>query len=258
MKIDLRDTTFVIPVRYDHKDRKSNLEMTVCMIQRDFDTNIIVGEQNGTHFEYMSKFCQYVSFDYKEFHRTRMINDMARMSTTDIFVNQDADCLVAPMQYLTAVNAIRSGDYDFAYPYGYKFIRVPRIKHRLLYEHYDLAAFATIMNGPDTKVRPSVGGIVIHNKDRFFEFGGENERFISFTPEDVERFERFTRLGLKCFRPKGHLYHLDHYRGPDSTTNNPAYDLGVEELMKERAMSTNELREYVKTWNHKQYVTNRI
>jgi hypothetical protein len=251
MKIDLRDTTFVIPVKFDHADRRRNLELVVCMLQRDFDTTIIIGEQGGNTFEYMSKWCKYVRFEDEEFRRTKFINCMAGMCETDIFVNLDSDVLIAPMQLLTAVEAVRSGDYEFAYPYQYAFVRVPKIKHRNIYPHYDLAAFAPIMNGSDTLVRPSVGGAVIFNKEVFQRYGGENENFVSFSPEDVERYERFTRLGCRCFRPKGHLYHLDHHVGVNSSKQNPFYQQGVDELQKERQMNIDELKAYVKTWTKK-------
>src|SRR6478609_7731482 len=44
-KINLKDTTFIIPVFYDHTDRKMNLMLTLNFLLEHFDTNIIIGEQ---------------------------------------------------------------------------------------------------------------------------------------------------------------------------------------------------------------------
>src|SRR5215217_244826 len=90
-KIDLKDCTFVIPVSYDHRDRKVNLDISVCLLQRDFDTNVIVGEQGGNKFKYTSSFAKYVRFGFRHFHRTRMLNEMITASQTDYISNWDCD-----------------------------------------------------------------------------------------------------------------------------------------------------------------------
>lgn len=247
-RIDLRDVTITIPVAFDHKDRMDNLELTICLIQKNFDTNIIICEQGGNHFEKFSQWCKYMKFEGDTFHRTKMLNDMAKEATTEIVVNYDADVNLAPMQFLQAVELLRTKEADFVYPYEYLFVRVPKNKHKQIFPHYDLAAFAPITTGMDTKTRPSVGGCVLFNRRKFLEQGGENENFVSFCPEDVERYERFTRLGLRCKRVRGHLYHLDHHIGVNSSTANPHYEKGQKELEKVRQMTNDQLREYIISW----------
>lgn len=245
-KIDLTDVTFVIPTAYDHQDRDDNLNLNLRVLLTDIKTNIIVGEQGGNKFEPIKRKAQYVQFDYPEFHRTRLINEMTKMATTPIVCNLDADCMVAPMQLFRAADMIRNNEADFVYPYQYLFVRVPKKRHNL--PRYDLASVGDIKNGNDTESRPSVGGMVMYDRRRFLESGGENETFISYSPEDLERYERFTKLGLSCKRTRGHLYHLDHYKGVNSTTKNPFYDQGVKELTKIREMTKDQLRKYVDSW----------
>lgn len=245
-KIDLRDVSFVIPVRYDHENRKRNLDTVVRMLQQDFQTNIIIGEQGGDKFEYFKETCRYVKFDDEHFHRTAFINSMVNMSTTPIFCNYDADILLPPMQLLTAVQMLRDGKADFVYPYEYQFIRIKKKFHGRLKN--DLAIFRNLPPSGETKTRPSVGGAVLFNKDKFLANGAENERYISFSCEDVERYERFIRLGLKNKRVRGPLYHLDHWVGVNSSKKNPFYEDGVHELIKQREMNNDELREYVNNW----------
>jgi predicted glycosyltransferase involved in capsule biosynthesis len=248
MKVDLRDTTFLIPVNYDHRDRKDNLDLLLKMITKIFDTNIIVGEQGGRKFEYVSKYVTYMNFDYKDFHRTKMLNEMAKASKTPIIVNQDVDCHVVPAAMLRAVDMIRRDEADFVYPYQYLFVRVKKEYHQDIHKHYDLAAVGHIKRGVDTKSRPSLGGIVLFNREKFLANGGENEAFVSYSPEDLERYERFKMLDLRCRRVRGHLYHLEHFKGVNSTTANPHYEAGVQELLKIRDMTRQELIEYVNSW----------
>ena len=40
--IDFKDTTFIVPVRFDSEDRYNNFKVSMDYILRNFDTNIIV------------------------------------------------------------------------------------------------------------------------------------------------------------------------------------------------------------------------
>jgi hypothetical protein len=247
-RINLKDVTFLIPLHFDHEDRLKNLELTVCLLQKNFDTNFIFGEQGGNKFEHFSKWGKYINFSDDTFHRTKFLNAMTNEATTDIVANWDADVNVSPMQLLRSVELIRTNNSDFVYPYEYLFVRVHKSRHKDIFPHYDLAAFAPIMTGVDTKTRPSVGGAVLFNRIKFLEGGSENENFVSYGPEDVERYERFTKLGYKCTRVKGHLYHLDHYVGINSSKSNPFYEQNEKELTKVRSMTKDQLREYTISW----------
>jgi SAM-dependent methyltransferase len=94
----------------------------------------------------------------------------------------------------------------------------------------------------------SVGGCVMFKKKSFISGGMECEYMISYGPEDVDRWERFNRLGYNCKRIKGQLYHIEHWRGPDSCNKNPYFKANHDELEKMRLMTDQELREYVNTW----------
>lgn len=116
-KLDLTDTTFVIPVYHDHNDRKLNIMLTVGFLLKNFNTNILIGEQGRNEFEFMSKYVHYMNFDKMEnFHRTRMINDMVKQCKNEIVVNWDGDNICTPGQLYESVNLIRKGA-DISYPY---------------------------------------------------------------------------------------------------------------------------------------------
>lgn len=261
-KLDLADLTFTIPVFCDSKDRKQNLDLNVCILQTNFDTNIIIGEQ-GNSFEYFSQWCKYMSFDLPHFHRTKMLNDMALASETPYIANWDADVIIAPLQIYLSVMKLREGA-DMVFPYDGRFARLPREQwFKPIEKSLDIGVIGdTEPKGKRGRPVPeySVGGAVFFNKESFCDGGMENEFMISFGPEDCERNDRFKKLGFKVERVcelkqglGGPLYHIDHWCGPDSTPQNPFFKKNHAELEKGRAMTREELRLYVDTfpWRHR-------
>lgn len=254
-QLDLSDCTFMIPVKYDHKDRKKNLDLTVCMLQKDFYTNIRIGEMGNNVFRQMEKYnCSYTLFNMKLFHRTKMLNDMTAMSYTPIVINYDADVIIPPMQMYLAVKAIRDG-YHMVYPYDGRFARMDRkawfltIENRLDIGFVRNTVFKGMLEGVENT--SSVGGCVLFNRQAFLDGGGENEEFISFGDEDNERYFRFKTLGYKVGKIKGCLYHMNHYTGVDSTTRNPYWKANRELWNKIKEMNKEELKQYIKdkfTW----------
>lgn len=249
-KMDLRNVTFLIPVYYDHKDRKQNLELSVCMIQKAFDTNIIIIEQGGSQFKHMSMYSKYIPFEGDIFHRTKMLNDMAQMADTPLIVNWDADMVISPVQILEAVHRLENGA-DMVYPYDGRFARVPRKEwFPVIEKHLDCGMFGDKkFFGMIPPYKASVGGAIFFNKASFLKGGGENENFLSYGREDVERRIRFENLGFNVQRVKGVIYHIDHHVGLNSSTTHPWYEGNEREYDKVAKMSTEELWEYVKTWS---------
>lgn len=246
-KLDLSDTTFIIPVSYDSGDRQHNLNLCVCLLQKYFDTNIIVGEVLTDKFKYMEKWCEYVKFDYKDFHRTKMLNEMTRMSKTEKVFNWDADVCISPYQIYQSVKKLDS--FDVVYPYDGRFARVPRLKWFKKMEKYlDVGIlqdkFSGLNEGDNFN---SVGGAVGYNKTAFLSVGGENEKFISYAPEDTERFFRFSMM-LKVARVNGILFHIDHWVGKNSWKNHGHYENSVKEWEKVKMMNKEQLQEYISTW----------
>jgi len=240
-KLTLTDTTFIIPVKFDHNDRMANLNLSIQHLQSSFNTNIHVIEQ-GDKFGYVESFADYTSVNWKEFHRTRMINRITKFVPTEYVVNYDADVLLNPVQIWYSVQLLRAS-VDVVYPYDGNFKLVSRDRHQHLATNlYWLVGKQ--FNGPIE----SWGGAIFMNRKKFLSVGGENEKFISWGPEDAERFNRFLKMGLKVERLKGNIYHLEHYRGQDSTNRNKYIESNRKEWHKIRLMEAETLKEYVKTW----------
>lgn len=250
-KIDLTDVCFTIPVHYDHNDRQQNINLSVCLLQRSCDTNIIIMEQGGKQFEYMKEWATYCQFTGKVFHRTKMLNDMCAMTAAPIIVNWDCDVIIPPMQLYMAAEAIRNGA-DMVYPYDGRFARVPRQTwFNKLEQRLDIG----IVTNTEFKGKfggkmaiSSVGGAVMFNRESFIDGGMENQNMISYAPEDCERYDRFKMLGYKVERISGALYHIDHWCGPNSSSRNPQFKANHAELDKIRLMDKDTLRSYVDTW----------
>jgi hypothetical protein len=252
-KIPLRDVTFTIPVFIDHTHRSQNLELSVRHLLETFDTNVIVAEQGRQHKAAgMKKTTRYLHWPELEFfHRTKMLNDMAKLATTPIVVNWDCDVFIPAVQVWMAAEAIRHQGADMVYPYDGRFARVPRTWYNDLARTNDIGIFgATQFTGKHGARIPttSVGGAIMFNRESFLAGGGENEYMISFGPEDWERNYRFKALGYDVRRIKGPLFHLDHWCGPNSSTRNPHFKINHKELDEMRAMTADQLEEYVMTW----------
>ena len=244
--IDLRDTTIIIPVSYDHPDRKANLDLVLKQLQENFECKIIVGEQGGNEFSYVD--CVYCQFDYELFHRTKMLNVMTQLAGTPIVINYDADILLPPLQILEAVRRIRNG-VDFVYPYDGRFARVPRTWYDTIDSFNDCGMFkGTHFKGCGDEDMRSWGGCVAYNRESFFEAGGENEKFISYSPEDWERVYRFKELGYNVERVDGQLFHIDHHTGVNSSMANPYHASGMIEFKRIQKLKGKQLRHEVDGW----------
>jgi hypothetical protein len=240
MTHNLTDCTFIIPFSYDHPDRIENICLVTDFLNKHFDTNILIGELNTTAIEWEA-----VHFDYGgKFHRTKALNHLTNLAETKYVINWDADVLCDPKQLVQMAERLRAG-IDMVYPYDGNFASVSRsflpqlqkelnVKCLQGHKHRNLGNYAAL---PVIGVKGSVGGAVGFNKERYMSIGGENENFVSWGPEDVERYWRAQLLGLTIERVDGILYHVDHYRGQNSS------------------MATGESKENHKYWNWLQGLT---
>ncbi len=255
-KIDLRDVTFTIPVKYDHPDREKNLRLVIDYIFHHFDTHIVVTESCG-ELQYFRKlvmaYCQnpnfrhYYSTDHVTFHRTRYLNEMAKNAETPIIANWDADVLCSAEQILAAVEKIRKGAAG-CYPYDGRFMNVNRAVVPALKESLDIRSITEMpLNYKQIQVT-SVGGAVLWSRAEFMEGGMENERMISYGPEDYERFERFTKLGYPIERVAGPLFHIDHWRGKNSSDQHSHFEANTKEFDRIGSLSKEQLAAEVITW----------
>jgi hypothetical protein len=256
-KLPLQDLTFTIPVFLDHPTRKENLDLCLFLLQSAFDSHYTVCEQGDQAFEYTSQWATYMHFEGNTFHRTKMLNDMAVSAETAYVANWDCDVIIPPAQVYLAVESLRAGA-DMVYPYDGRFGRMPRGEwFKTIEQAADIGVVRnTLFKGREPE-HHSVGGAVLWNKESFIEGGMENQKFISFGPEDCERHDRFKALGYDIRRVGGTLFHMNHYVGPNSSPRNPHFKANEQELEKIRAMNKMDLKVYIDTWPWRHAYTSR-
>ena len=132
MKKDLKDCTFIIPIRIESTDRLRNIITVFCYIISNFDTNIIVKEvDTESRFEsqalpQIKEFCGDVScinhiFEKSHeslFLREKILNEMLVLTKTKVVVNYDCDVVFPLESYEESYRRIMDNKSDMIYPYG--------------------------------------------------------------------------------------------------------------------------------------------
>jgi len=241
------DLTITIPVRLEHPDRRRNLYVAARAARATTTARVVVGLGDAASLEEplpVGVELQMVNDPPGPFHRTRLLNVLAREVTTPFIANLDADVVVPWPQWADALARLRAGA-DLVLPYDGTMIDVPYAHHPWL-ERGDYAAMPTVLHGV---LHPaSVGGCVLWRREAFERAGMENERFVSWGAEDDERVDRARTLGLRVERCEGVVYHLRHARGPDSDATNPMFERNLAELARITAMDRPTLAFEVAGW----------
>jgi len=234
--INLKNTTFIIPIKIEHPDRYRNAKTTLGFLNHHFKTNVFIYEisDNGaSKIDFKDelsnlKIKHWVSSDDGIFHRTKYLNVMLDQVKTNVVVNYDIDVILSPSNYIECQSDIMEGVCDVIYPYEFG------LGQKMVHDNLDLNGFYASgfdVNYIETRLEnynlygAEYGHCMFFNTSIYKNNGGENENFISYGPEDKERGERFTRLGAKVkWKPEYYVYHFEHYRGNDSSPRNPHFD----------------------------------
>ena len=238
-KIDLSDCTFIIPIRIDSGDRTRNITTVLCYLLKTFNTKVILKEVDSKPLvqeyviEQIKEFLDedeinnliylFEESDSLEFHRMKILNEMLDQVKTDVVVNYDSDVLLKPEIYAKSVNLILDEKYDIIYPYGLgeyqkQIYANDNLVSDFLNNDFDFA----ILEASEKVYMSQFGHVQFLKTKSYIDAGMENENFISWSPEDKERYFRFDKLGYKVGRiDSAFVYHLEHYRGKNSWFSNP-------------------------------------
>ena len=243
-KIDLKDVTFLIPVRIDSDDRINNLYTILNWIDKNFNTNVIVLESDyipKVDYRIIPNISYHFSYSVN-FHRTRLLNEGMRLSKTNIVCFMDSDCLAKVQDTLLAVEEVRNDDKTISFPYDGMFNNISSSSVPYVLNEKNMTTIPSL-----GYVKDSVGGMLFLNRNEYLKIGGENEKFNSWGFEDKERVTRGVKLGMYVKRTTGTLFHINHYRGIYSNSNSSYKNL-EEEYEKVKNISKEELINYIKTW----------
>ncbi len=252
-KYNLKNVTFLIPYSYDSIDRLENIKLAIDYLRYNFDTNIIVFEFSDTEtlkedgFNLDCVLYKYIKKDNEYIHRTKMLNDMMKISNTDIIVNYDVDVLLELDDIKEAYSLINENKMDVVLPYKGRCLEISRNLITKIRETFNIS---TLDMSLTNCINPlSVGGALFINKRKYIEIGAENEKFIGWGFEDNERINRIEKMGLRHTRTNGVLIHIEHWRGINSVHHHKFISNNESEFNKVARMSKDQLKKYIKTWS---------
>ena len=254
--IDLSNVTFIIPLRIESGDRLRNIILSTSFLLKTFDCKVIIKEsdENANFATWalpqIKKIAPTENLEFHHentatnyFHRTRLLNEMVMMTTTDIVVNYDSDIILPISSYVEAKRLIDDKEAHLVYPYKFGEKGERKVVMKTVVEDEDdlnnLLNFSLIKKftsefNPEVLdesyfYAENVNGVgwAEYGMCQFFSTQAykdgylENEGFIAYAPEDVERHHRWNMLGYTIKRVDNHAYHLEHMRTENSWFNNP-------------------------------------
>lgn len=216
---DLEDVTIILVLKVDCDHRLKNARTLLHFLNHHFRTKVSIVESGPTRLDFLSEM---VNLDINhlvlegedKFHRTKYINMMLENVETPVVANHDVDVVLPLSSYVKSRDMIIDGSADVVYPYGHGdfLVQVP-----MSFDHSDFrrGGYDTLSLIGDK--RPSrFGYCVFFDTNHYRDRGGENENFVSYGPEDIERGRRFKSLGSRVVWLDGLVYHFEHPRGKDS------------------------------------------
>ena len=246
-RFELKNSTFIIPLRIETADRMRNIVTTLIYLTRLLDTKIIVKEvdKESVYLKHVLPMlrdalepemlqCIHHIFEQSDdftFHRTKILNDMLWEVDTPVTVNYDSDILLPVESYVSATNMITKGwvhpdavggsPVKIVYPYGYGDYQMqchvgdPEVTN-FINSGFNFEAFNGRLRQWDAKY----GFCQFVETETYKNLGGENEKFIAYGYEDDERYHRFNLLSSVA-RINDYVFHLEHGRTKNSWFNNP-------------------------------------
>lgn len=248
--------TFVMPIRIDSKERMRNIA-TVLSWLSPLRCKLLLLEADCSRHIFQKRIERYKDIvDYtfiKDnnpiFHRTYYINLLLKKAQTDVVAVWDADIITPHSQIYEAVDNIVNKNCTLTYPYSGKYVLLPHNTTVAFIKNLNLEVIER-KNFKSLFERPFCGGAFFVQRERYLSLGGENEHFIGWGPEDVERLKRVKIMRHKvAWTDKGAAYHLSHPRNENSNFyNDEVACITRQELMKVCSMNTDELQDYINTW----------
>ena len=261
--IDLKNCTFIIPIRIESEDRMRNVVTVLAYLLKNFDTKVILKEVDiesvfedqvlpqiedflGDNIDNLTHVFE--KSDDPVFYRMKILNEMIDMADTMVIANYDCDVLFKKDTYVESVKMIMDG-FDLVYPYGFGnyqkqvFIDDDGVSE-FINEDFDFE----VLDKKSRMYDAQYGHVQFVNRKSYILAGMENENFRGSSPEDKERFYRFDKMGYSVGRIDDIVYHLEHSRGanswPNSVQGNPYMKQNFDEWEKIQNMTGHQLRSY--------------
>jgi len=234
----MKNLSFLLPCRIESEDRLRNVITSITYLLSTFpDSNVVVKEVDShSHFKFRalpeikkytdtSKLIHYFEeSDEKFFHKTKILNDLLCLSTTDILYNYDVDIVVPKDSILFSHQAISDNQCDAVYPFGCGIYQWAVNYSSELMENFISNKFDLNILIPQSNRRSStIGWGQMIKRKVYIDSYMWNENFISWGAEDCEFYYRLSALGYTVGRVNDDIFHLEHGRTFNSHYNNPKF-----------------------------------
>lgn len=252
---DMSDVTIVMPIRVDSDDRIANLKTIIRLYSTLENIHFIIWEADNyqhLHIEENERISySFCMDDNPVFHFTYYRNVMIKQAKTPIVIVWDVDVLVPEEQLCRAVDDVRNQQTVLSFPYDGICYSLPpdmsdNFRNTLDWE----VLLSEEEKFPTMFGQLTVGGIFVVDRERYMRAGMENEYFLGWGPEDIERLKRLTILDLPVSRVKGCIYHLYHPRKLNSGYVDRSQNLSAKkELLRICRMGKADLLEEIADWS---------
>jgi len=252
------DLTIGIPVRIDSSDRMRNL-IAIVQFFKEFDniTIIVLEADAKSVIQDMNGVTRiFIEDSNPLYHKTKHIKELFDNTATRFVGIWDSDVLVSKRMIENAMNQLRANHADMSIPYNgtvcmvtdpvlESFLKrskeVPPNVDFLLENQKEMATYYG---------HHACGGAYIVNKEKHFEAGGENLKFTSWGPEDLERYKRWEICDMRVHRGSEPMFHLHHQRGSSWYVNEEIrHQLGLELIKTCRSTKEELVRRIIKQNN---------
>jgi len=223
----MENLTFIFIIKFDSFERQENFIRVLTYVTTNFPVSkILIAHEQTTPF-----------------HRTKYINRLLEKCSTPYAAVWDVDVILDPSQVRKAVELLKTS--PLVYPYTFPWCNVPpsckNMEITELLENTQKLA--------DKNTFESVGGCFMVNVAEYLRYGGENENFIDWGPEDQERAYRIQKLtGKPLARVAGPLFHVWHPYTKETTGEQPFAKHNTDEYKRIRSFTTEQLISEVMTW----------
>lgn len=227
----MKETTILISIYLESEDRYNNARTTLKYLDRHFDTDVLIYESKSTEgysldFLHELKNIKIQHFIFPKdpfFHKTRYLNFLIDRTKTPFFLIYDIDVLLPVTSYLSSEYILKLGEADLIYPFGFGNNQY-QVQRGFPREEFEENLNVETLKKHSQIFRSEYGHCVFAKTDLHRKLGGDNENFLSWGPEDIERSYRYQKLGYSVVWLQDQwVFHMEHGRGVDSGQKNPFF-----------------------------------